>query len=390
MILVLNCGSSSIKAAVFGAGDRAVARALVERIGAGPRVRIDGPGGREEFEPEVDGHGPLLGWLLPRLAETGAPIEVVGHRVVHGGQHFAEPVRLDDAVVAALERLVPMARSHQPHNLAGVRAVAGLWPERAQVACFDTAFHRTIPEVRQRFALPPELTAKGIRRYGFHGISYEWIAGRLPEVTRRAEGRVVVAHLGNGASLCAMRGRRSQATTMGFTPLDGLMMGNRPGNLDPGAVLYLFEELGMTTEQVRNLLFDQSGLLGVSHLSNDMRSLLASDDPDARLAVELFVDRAAREIAAMAAALGGIDALVFTGGIGENAPAIRARIAEGCAWLGARLDEGANDAGRTVISAAGSAVELLVVPTDEEAMIARHCRVMEGQGSLGERGEETS
>ncbi len=377
MILVLNCGSSSIKAAVFGPGDdRAVARALVERIGAGPRVFIETAEGREEAAPALDGHAALLGWLLPRLAAGAGEISVVGHRVVHGGLHFADPVRVDDAVVGELERLVPMARSHQPHNIAGVRAVTRLWPGCPQVACFDTAFHRTIPEVRQRFALPPELTAKGIRRYGFHGISYEWIARRLPMLTRHAEGRVVVAHLGNGASLCAMRGRRSEATTMGFTPLDGLIMGNRPGTLDPGAVLYLFDELKMTAEQVRHLLFDQSGMLGVSHLSNDMRSLLTSEDPDARLAVELFVDRAVREIAGMAAAIGGIDALVFTGGIGENAAGIRARIAAGCAWLGARLDADANAAARTVISAPGSAVEMLVVPTDEEAMIARHCRAM--------------
>ena len=380
MILVLNCGSSSIKAAVFDpeddSGDRAVARALVERIGAGPRARIETATGREEAEPGVDGPSDLLGWLLPRLADGAGEISAVGHRVVHGGMHFADPVRIDEAAVGELERLIPMARSHQPHNIAGIRAVTRLWPDCPQLACFDTAFHRTIPEVRQRFALPPELTAKGIRRYGFHGISYEWIAGRLPQVTRQADGRVVVAHLGNGASLCAMRGRRSQATTMGFTPLDGLIMGNRPGTLDPGAVLYLFDELGMTAEQVRHLLFDQSGMLGVSHLSNDMRSLLASDEPDARLAVELFVDRAAREIAGMAAAIGGIDALVFTGGIGENAAPVRARIAEGCEWLGARLDGTANEAGRTVISAPDSAVEMLVVPTDEEAMIARDCRVM--------------
>ena len=379
LVLVLNCGSSSIKAAVFGDEDRAVARALVERIGAGPRVRIDAHGGREEWAPEADGHAALLAWLLPHLSGlVGDEIGAVGHRVVHGGLGFADPVRVDDAIVASLERLIPMARSHQPHNLAGIKAVAGLWPRLPQVACFDTAFHRTIPEVRQRFGLPAELTAKGIRRYGFHGISYEWIAGRLPEVTDRAEGRVVVAHLGNGASLCAMRGRRSEATTMGFTPLDGLIMGNRPGNLDPGAVLYLFEELGMTADEVRRLLFDQSGLLGVSHLSNDMRSLLASDEPDARLAIELFVDRAAREIASMAAAVGGFDALVFTGGIGENAAPVRARIAEGCAWLGARVDAAANARHGPVISAADSAVELLVIPTDEEAMIARHCRALAG------------
>ncbi len=378
-VLVLNCGSSSIKAAVFDDEDRAVARALVERIGAGPRVWINGPSGGEESTPEADGHAALLGWLLPRLERTvGDGLRAAGHRVVHGGLDFADPMLVDDSVTTRLERLVPMARSHQPHNLTGIRAVRKLWPGLPQIACFDTAFHRTIPEVRQRFALPAALTAKGIRRYGFHGISYEWIAGRLPDVTDRAEGRVVVAHLGNGASLCAMRGRRSEATTMGFTPLDGLIMGNRPGTLDPGAVLYLFDELKMTVEEVRRLLFDQSGMLGVSHLSNDMRSLLASDEPDACLAVELFVDRAAREIAGMAAAIGGIDVLAFTGGIGENAAPIRARIAEGCGWLGARLDADANARHGPVISAPDSAVEMLVIPTDEEAMIARHTRALAG------------
>jgi acetate kinase len=376
-VLVLNCGSSSIKAALFGEGDRAVARALIERIGAGPRLRIDGPTGREGSVADADGHADLLASLLPRLERlAGEGIDAVGHRIVHGGLDFSDPVRVTEDVTIRLERLVPMARSHQPHNLAGIRAVAALWPDLPQIACFDTAFHRTIPEVRQRYALPTELTARGIRRYGFHGLSYEWIARRLPEMTDRAGGRVVVAHLGNGASLCAMRERRSHATTMGFTPLDGLIMGNRPGNLDPGAVLYLFDELGMTAEEVRRLLFDRSGLLGVSHLSNDMRSLLASDEPDARLAVELFVDRAAREIASMAAAIGGIDALVFTGGIGENAAPVRARIAEGCGWLGARLDAATNARHALVISAAGSSVEMLVVPTDEEAMIARHCRAL--------------
>ena len=382
-VLVLNCGSSSIKAAIFGAGGGegggALARALVERIGAGPRVRIDWPEGREESAAEVDGHADLLARLLPRLERlAGGGISAVGHRVVHGGLDFADPVLVDEGVTARLERLVPMARSHQPHNLAGIRAVAAIWPGLPQVACFDTAFHRTIPEVRQRFALPASLTALGIRRYGFHGLSYEWIAGRLPEVTARPEARVVVAHLGNGASLCAMRGRQSHATTMGFTPLDGLIMGNRPGSLDPGAVLYLFDELGMSAEEVRRLLFDQSGMLGVSHLSNDMRSLLTSDEPDARLAVELFVDRATREIAGMAAAIGGIDALVFTGGIGENAAPVRAAIAEGCGWLGARLDAGANARHGPVISAPDSAVEMLVVPTDEEAMIAKHTRALAG------------
>lgn len=380
-VLVLNCGSSSIKAAVFDGGDRAIARALIERIGDGPRIRLDLASGREDHAPDEDGHVALLRLLLPRLdREAGGGIVAVGHRVVHGGLDFADPVPVDEAVVARLERLIPLARSHQPHNLAGIRAVSALWPGLPQIACFDTAFHRTIPEMRQRFALPRELTERGLRRYGFHGLSYEWIARRLPGLTDRASGRVVVAHLGNGASLCAMRGLCSQATTMGFTPLDGLVMGNRPGTLDPGAVLYLFDELGMTAEEVRTLLFERSGLLGVSRLSNDMRSLLASDDADARLAVDLFVDRAAREIAGMAAAIGGLDLLVFTAGIGENAAPIRARIAEACGWLGATLDAAANAEHRAVISAPDSDVGMLIVPTDEEAMIAGHCRGLLARG----------
>lgn len=370
MILVLNCGSSSIKAGLFD-GDRAVARALVERIGSDPEAVIEGPDRAQREAPDVDGHAALLNWLLPRLAALG-PIAAVGHRVVHGGQDFADPVRIDGAIVNRLERLIPMARSHQPHNLAGIAATGRLWPKTPQVACFDTAFHRTIPEVRQRFALPPALTEMGIRRYGFHGLSYEWIAAQLPAYTALADAKVVVAHLGNGASLCAMRGRKSRATTMGFTPLDGLIMGNRPGTLDPGAVLYLFDELGMDAAEVRALLFEGSGLLGVSHHSNDMRSLLASDDADSRLAVDLFVERAVREIAAMAATLRGIDALVFTAGIGQNAAEIRSRIARGCAWLGALLDDTANAAHGPVISSEESGIEMLVVPTDEEAMIARH------------------
>ncbi|MEM7189084.1 MAG: acetate/propionate family kinase [Pseudomonadota bacterium] len=371
-VLVLNCGSSSIKAAVFADGDHAVLRVGVERIGAGPVARFSGD--EADVTPPVDGHTALLDWLLGEIAERAGTPDAVGHRVVHGGLNFADPVAVTPEVVGQLEQLIPMARSHQPHNLAGIAAVAARWPDLPQTACFDTAFHRTIPEVRQRFALPPELTAKGIRRYGFHGLSYEWIARRLPDFTDMADGKVVVAHLGNGASLCAMRHRASRATTMGFTPLDGLIMGNRPGTLDPGAVLYLFDELGYSTAEVRSLLFDQSGLLGVSHLSNDMRSLLASEEPDAKMAVNLFVERAVREIAAMAAALRGIDALVFTGGIGQHAAPIRAGIAKGCAWLGAMLDRHANTVNAPLISTEESGIEMLVIPTDEEAMIAAHCR----------------
>ena len=368
-ILVLNCGSSSIKAAVFGNSDQPQAKAQIERIGAAPAARIDGA---DHAVPEgVDGHAALLDWLLPRLTDRPA---IAGHRVVHGGTAFAEPARIDATVREGLAALIPLARTHQPHAIAGIDAVARLWPETAQLACFDTAFHRTIPEAGQRFALPAEITRMGVRRYGFHGLSYEWIARRLPEVTDRAEGRVVVAHLGNGASLCGMIARQSRATTMGFTPLDGLVMGTRAGSLDPGILLWLLEERGMATEDLRRMLFSGAGLLGVSGLSNDMRTLLASEAPEAALAVELFIRRVAQAIAATAADLGGIDALVFTGGIGENAVPIRARIAEACAWLGATLDPGANAARETRVSTANSQVEILVIPTNEEAMIARHCR----------------
>ena len=376
--LVLNCGSSSIKAALFAPDGASVAHALIERIGAEPQAVFETDDVAVNLVPDGTDHETLLDWLLDQVEQRHGAPDVVGHRVVHGGLDFSDPVRIGPNEIAALERLVPMARSHQPHNLAGIRAASSRWPGCPQIACFDTAFHRTIPEVRQLFALPPELTAKGIRRYGFHGISYAWIARRLPAFTDVADGKVVVAHLGNGASLCAMRRRRSQATTMGFTPLDGLIMGNRPGTLDPGAVLYLFDELGMNVEQVRHLLFDLSGLLGVSHLSNDMRSLLASEEDDAKLAVDLFIERACREIAAMAAALRGIDALVFTGGIGENARPIRAGIARGCAWLGAALDPAANGSNVSLISTEDSGVEILVIPTDEEAMIARNCQELLG------------
>jgi acetate kinase len=293
---------------------------------------------------------------------------------VHGGSLYSQPIILTPAVLAELEQFVLLAPLHQPHNLAGINALSALLPEIPQIACFDTAFHRTQPPVAQMFAIPKALTAEGVKRYGFHGLSYEYIARVLPEHTAKADGRVLVAHLGNGASLCAMLGRRSQGSSMGFTAIDGLMMGTRTGALDPGVLLYLLENKGMGVKDLTNLLYKQSGLLGVSGISQDMRTLLASDDPAAEEAVELFCYRAITQIGALAAAIGGLDALVFTGGIGEHASEIRRRIAEGCAWLGLELDNAANMANSTRISTAGSRIDALVIPTDEEWMIAEHTR----------------
>lgn len=376
-ILVLNCGSSSIKAALFdrpGDGTAPTLSALLEGIGTGPALTLAGqqiapPGGTDATHEE------LLDWFLGLLTERApGPITLAGHRIVHGGLDFSAPCLLGATELGRLERLIPMARSHQPHNLAGVRATRARWPDLPQVGCFDTAFHRTIPATRQQFPLPRRFREAGLRRYGFHGLSYEWIARRLPEVTVRADGRVIVAHLGNGASLCGMIKRRSMTTSMGFTPLDGLVMGNRPGTLDPGAVLFLIEEMGLAPAELHDLLFHGSGLKGVSARTNDMRSLLDSADPEARLAVDLFVESCCHLIGAAAADLKGLDALVFTGGIGENAAAIRARIAAGCAWLGIRLDPEANAEGRPHISAPDSTIEMLVLPTNEEAVIAGHAR----------------
>jgi len=280
---------------------------------------------------------------------------------------------VDAATLAALAEFVPLAPLHQPHNLDAIRAVAELLPEVPQVACFDTAFHRSDPDMAQMFALPQRFFEEGVRRYGFHGLSYEYIASVLPALApRAASGRTVVMHLGNGASMCALNAGRSVASTMGFTAIDGLPMGTRSGNLDPGVVLYLQQERGMSAAEVERLLYQQSGLLGMSGLSSDMRTLLASDSPAARRAVDHFVYRCGRELGSLAAALGGVDALVFTAGVGENSAEIRARICRQAAWLGLQLDEAANAAGGPCISLAGSVVEAWTLPTDEELMIARH------------------
>lgn len=321
-------------------------------------------------------HEDALAALLRWLEGTFQDLRLVaaGHRVVHGGSLYTAPVRIDASVIAELRRLIPLAPLHQPHHLAAIAALSKLHPTLPQIACFDTAFHHTQPQVATAFALPRQLAAEGIRRYGFHGLSYEYIASVLPDFLGPvvADGRVVVAHLGSGASMCAMRTRESVATTMGFTALDGLPMSRRCGNLDPGVVLYLIQEKGMTAQAVSDLLYQSSGLYGVSGVSDDMRTLLASDDPHAADAVALFVYRISRALGSLAAALGGLDALVFTAGIGEHAPEIRRGVCEQAMWLGVHLDEAANIAGGPGIAMAASRASAWVIPTDEDLMIARH------------------
>jgi len=387
-ILVLNAGSSSLKFSVFldrcGGVPQLALRGQIEGILTRPFFCARDASGTIIAERALgaaapSGHegaaGFLLDWLEPQLG--GQRLAVAGHRVVHGGIEFSAPVRVNAAVLDALERLVPLAPLHQPHNLAAIRAVAARAPELAQVACFDTAFHTTQQPLAQAFALPRKLSAAGIRRYGFHGLSYEYIAQMLPSVdARAASGRTVVAHLGNGASMCALAAGKSAASTMGFTALDGLPMGTRCGAIDPGVLLYLLDHHGMDARGLERLLYHESGLLGVSGVSSDMRALLASDDPHAADAVDLFVYRVVRELGSLAAALGGLDALVFTAGIGENTPSIRARVCRAAAWLGIELDERANAGGGPRISRPGSRVSAWVLPTNEERMIALHARAV--------------
>jgi acetate kinase len=331
--------------------------------------------------PERCGHAAALEHLLAWLAERldGERLVAVGHRVVHGGARHAAPVQVDAAVLEELRGLTDLAPLHQPHNLAPIEHLLDAHPELVQVACFDTAFHSTLPELACRFGLPQAIHAAGVRRYGFHGLSYEYLAERLAHLDpAAAAGRCVVLHLGNGASLCGMKQGRSVHTSMGFSALDGLMMGTRCGSLDPGVVLHLIRQ-GMDADALEALLYRQSGLLGVSGIGSDMRQLLASDAPAAALAVDLYCHRIKLEIGAAVAALGGIDALVFSAGIGENAVPVRAAVGAGCDWLGLRLDARANQAGAELISAPESAVRAWVIPTNEEGMIARHTlRALDG------------
>lgn len=381
-ILALNAGSSSLKFALFEARtDGALAagpRGEVESLGSAPRLLVRSERGEvlaDQACGEARDHRRALAavaaWWRERSA--AAPIAGIGHRVVHGGSTFDGPVLLDAPALAAIERLTPLAPLHQPQSVAVIRAASTAFPGVSQVACFDTAFHRTQPALAQVFALPRRFDDEGVRRYGFHGLSYEYVASVLPDLDPQlAEGRVVVAHLGNGASACALRASRSIATTMGFSTLDGLVMGTRPGALDPGVLLYLMQRYRMGVRALERLLYRESGLRGVSELSSDMRTLLASADPRAREAVDLFVYRLGREIGSLAAALGGLDALVFTGGIGERSAPIRARACRDAAWLGVVLDEQANAAASGRISAPGARVSAWVVRSDENLAIARH------------------
>ncbi len=381
-LLVVNAGSSSLKFSIHRAtadGDVALAvRGQIEGLGGTPRFSAKNDEGETVADEDWSGVGTTAdGWVFDRLLGwvtgwlDGEALLAVGHRVVHGGPDFATPIVIDAAVLRELEALTPLAPLHQPLNLAPVKAIAAAHPDVPQVACFDTAFHRGRPAVADRLALPQELHDDGIRRYGFHGSSYAYIARALKDVAPEiADGRVVVAHLGNGASMCAIHGGKSVDTTMGFTALDGLVMGTRCGWLDPGVILHLIRERGMTADAVEDLLYHRSGLLAVSGISSDIRDLLDSNEPAARTALDLFVYRIGRELGALCSALGGIDGLVFTAGIGENAVGIRERVCRDAAWLGVDLDDTANRQGGPCITTPSSSVSAWVVPTNEETMIA--------------------
>ena len=385
LIGVINAGSSSLKFSVY-AGDQRLLDGQVDGIGVRPAAKARDAGGASLPPPNLGAVPPntpadalvaIMLWLNDHLG--GRRFAALGHRVVHGGPNHAAPCLVTPALLAELDTLSPLAPLHQPHNLAPIRAAMARAPDLPQVACFDTAFHRTIPEVSQVFALPRAMADRGIRRYGFHGLSYDYIASVLPRVAPEiAHGRLVVAHLGNGASLCALRDGRSVATTMGFSALDGLPMGTRCGQLDPAVVLHLLTTEGMSVGDVEALLYRKSGLLGLSGVSSDVRELLASDQPGARFAIEVFVHQVARNIGSLAAALGGLDGIVFTAGVGENAVPIRSAICAACAWLGVELDPAANATGGPRITAPGSRVAAYVIPTEENLMIARQTRALLG------------
>jgi acetate kinase len=382
-ILVVNAGSSSVKFELFALEGTAKLtlkiKGQVDGIGTRPRFRASGPGGTRLIDREYD--AATVPDVPAAMQSAGAWLRdeqrirptAVGHRVVHGGPEYDNPILINEQVLARLERYVPLAPLHQPHNLAPIRSILASFPELPQVACFDTAFHRNHSAVADHYAIPQHLHAEGVRRYGFHGLSYEYIASRLPEVApEAATGRVIVAHLGSGASMCALSGGSSIESTMGFTALDGLPMGTRPGQIDPGVILYLIEQKQMSAAAVQNFLYRDCGLKGLSGISNDVRELQSSSDPRATFALDYFCYRVGLNAGMLAAALGGVDAFVFTAGIGENSAAIRACIAGRLGWLGAVLDENANAAHALRISAPDSRVALYVIPTDEELMIARH------------------
>ncbi|MGH7046080.1 MAG: acetate/propionate family kinase [Stellaceae bacterium] len=380
LIGVVNAGSSSLKFA-FYAGERRLLSGQVDTAPGRNAVTATGADGAEVAPPEFAAAAvgellpDLLRWARDRLG--GRNLDALGHRVVHGGLRHSRPARVTAALLAELDALVPLAPLHEPHNLKPIRAALAFAPDLPQIACFDTAFHRTMPPVAQAYALPYSLFDEGVRRYGFHGLSYEYIASVLPErAPEIARGRVIVAHLGNGASLCALRAGVSVATTMGFTALDGVPMGTRCGDLDPGVVLHLLQHKGMSADALVDLLYRRSGMLGLSGLSADFRDLLASEDARARFAIEVFCYRVAGHIGSLAAALGGLDAIVFTGGVGENAAAVRSAVCGACRWLGIELDAAANLHHQKRISTPGSRTAAYVIKTDENLMIARHARAL--------------
>jgi acetate kinase len=383
LIGVINAGSSSLKFSIYE-GEKRLLAGNIDGIGVRPNATAADGNGDPIAPPDFARSAPvspseMLAVLLPwaRRHLGTRRLAALGHRVVHGGMRHSKPARVTPELLAELEGLVPLAPLHEPHNLAPIRTAMEINPELPQVACFDTAFHRTAPELEQTFALPYPLYEEGIRRYGFHGLSYEYIASVLPEhAAEIADARIIVAHLGNGSSACAMRARQSVATTMGFTALDGIPMGTRCGALDPGVVLHLIQQKGMTAERLVDLLYRQSGMLGLSGVSSDFRKLLASDEPRARFAIDLFCYNVARHVGSLAAALGGLDGLVFTAGVGENAAAIREQICRACAWLGLQLDPAANNRHQTRISTPNSPVAAFVIRTDENLMIARHARAL--------------
>jgi acetate kinase len=382
-VAVLNAGSSSIKFSLFAAvgGElELLARGQSEGLFTSPRFIAKDANGRILAEKSWGegvqlGHDGGLDYLVAFLQSNFAEhqLAAVGHRVVHGGLEYSKPVRVDAGVLTALEKFIPLAPLHQPHNLAPIRAFIERAPSLPQIACFDTAFHRDQPAVAQAFALPKAITDRGVQRYGFHGLSYEYIAHTMSKYdARAAAGKTVVLHLGNGASMCAISAGRSVASTMGFTAVDGLPMGTRCGSLDPGVLLYLMDELGMDARAIEKLIYQQSGLLGVSGISSDMRTLETSADPAATAAIDLMIYRIGRELGSLAAAMGGLDAIVFTAGIGENSRGLRARVCADAAWLGVDVDHAANEANGPRLSTGASRVAAWVIPTNEELMIARH------------------
>ncbi|WP_170326566.1 acetate/propionate family kinase [Ruegeria arenilitoris] len=379
-VLALNAGSSSLKFGLYELveGNRPSMRwhGQIERLGDAPRLLAQSAGGRSVNQPltNAKSHDEAIQAFLDMAQEylPSINIRAIGHRVVHGGTVYSEPVVIDEKVMDTLSGFIPFAPLHQPYSLAGIRAASAAFPDTVQVACFDTAFHRTHPWVNDTFALPQGYYEKGVRRYGFHGLSYDYISQKLKEIAPGLyDGRVVIAHLGNGASMCAVSGGRAVASTMGFSALDGLPMGTRSGQLDPGVVLYMMQQEGMSADEIAEMLYRKSGMLGLSGISSDMRTLLAADTPDARKAIDYYVFRIRRELGALSAALEGIDALVFTGGVGENSAQIRQLVCDGMRWIGIDMDHNRNADGGTVLSTDFSRVRILAIPTNEEMVIAR-------------------